>query len=521
MITQAGLLNTTALVVPGLYVQIVPPQNLLINGVPSDIIGAVGTATWGPVNTPVIVGSMQEYAAAFGPVMARKYDLGTDVMVAVQQGASNFRCVRATDGSDTAASVTTAGGVFTARYTGSLGNALTMTYATGSAASTWKVTIGLPTMTPEVYDNIAGTGAAFWTNLASAINSGNSALRGPSALISATTNAVTTMPTAGTILFSGSGTLGTDGVVTLSDAVMIGSDAATPRTGLYALRGQGCAIGLLAGVNAFANGSEMSAFALSETLYMIGSGPSNDTVTNAINVKSAAGIDSYGLKLLFGDFVYWQDTVNNVQRLISPTAFEAGRLANLSPNQSSLNKPIYEILGSQRSGLASSGASNAWATADLEALFAAGIDVIGNPSPGGAYWSALLGHNTSSNAVINGDNYTRMTNYIASTLNSAMGVFVGMVVTPDLFGEIRGALKGFLSNLVGQKLLSKTPGANSNGSIKLVLPYSVVCDYTNNPLSRTALGYVQADVQIQYQSINEKFIVNIEGGVSVQIASQT
>jgi hypothetical protein len=35
-----------------------------------------------------------------------------------------------------------------------------------------------------------------------------------------------------------------------------------------------------------------------------------------------------------------------------------------------------------------------------------------------------------------------------------------------------------------------------------------------------SLGYVQADVQIQYQSINEKFIVNLEGGQSVQVNKQ-
>ena len=32
-IVQQGSINTTALIVPDLYVQIVPPQNLVINGV--------------------------------------------------------------------------------------------------------------------------------------------------------------------------------------------------------------------------------------------------------------------------------------------------------------------------------------------------------------------------------------------------------------------------------------------------------------------------------------------------------
>jgi ribosome-associated toxin RatA of RatAB toxin-antitoxin module len=34
------------------------------------------------------------------------------------------------------------------------------------------------------------------------------------------------------------------------------------------------------------------------------------------------------------------------------------------------------------------------------------------------------------------------------------------------------------------------------------------------------LGYVQADVQVQYQAINEKFIVNVQGGQTVQVSTQ-
>ena len=48
-IVQQGAINTTALIVPDLYVQIVPPQSLLLNGVPTDVLGVVGTASWGPV----------------------------------------------------------------------------------------------------------------------------------------------------------------------------------------------------------------------------------------------------------------------------------------------------------------------------------------------------------------------------------------------------------------------------------------------------------------------------------------
>jgi hypothetical protein len=99
-IAQQGSINTTSLIVPDLYVQIVAPQNLVLNGVPTNVVGVVGTAAWGPVNEPSIVGTMADYAQQFGSIIPRKYDMGTQVATAVQQGAQNFRCVRVTDGTD-------------------------------------------------------------------------------------------------------------------------------------------------------------------------------------------------------------------------------------------------------------------------------------------------------------------------------------------------------------------------------------------------------------------------------------
>src|SRR5277367_1385192 len=118
MISQQGALNTTALVVPDLYVQIVSPSAVLLNGVPSNVLGVVGSAAWGPVNQAVTLGTMADYATAFGAVMNRSYDMGTHVAIAVQQGAAAFRCVRVTDGSETAAAFSDSTGsiAFTALY---------------------------------------------------------------------------------------------------------------------------------------------------------------------------------------------------------------------------------------------------------------------------------------------------------------------------------------------------------------------------------------------------------------------
>jgi phage tail sheath protein FI len=514
-IVQQGSINTTALVVPDLYVQIVPPQSLVLNGVPTNVVGVVGTAPWGPVGQPVIVATMSDYAQTFGPIIARKYDMGTHVATAVQQGAQNFRCVRVTDGTDTAAqgAVTGTTFTFTALYTGSLGNQIVVTMGSGSQAGTWRLTVALPGRAPEVYDNIGGTGAGFWTALAAAVNQGQGLLRGPSQLVVASTNGTTSAASAFTLTLGAgaAGTVGTDGATTIAAATLVGSDI-LPRQGMYALRGQGCGIGLLADADDATQYTTQAGFGLQEGIYMILTGPAGDTITNAISTMQQAGVDSYAAKLMFGDWLWWSDQVNGTIRLVSPQGFTAGRLANLSPEQSSLNKQLYGVIGSQKSGLPGSGQTTSYSSADLSALLSAGIDVIANPQPGGSYWGVRGGHNSSSNAAINGDNYTRLTNYIAATLAAGMGQFVGMVINANLFQQIRATQLSFLQNMLGQGLLGSADGSQ---------PFSVICDTSNNPSTRTSLGYVQSDAQVQYQAINEKFIVNIEGGQTVQVSVQT
>ncbi|WP_319799539.1 phage tail protein [Acidisoma silvae] len=498
----------TALVVPDLYVQLVPPAATLLNGVPSNVIGMVGTAGWGPVGPPVVIGSMADYAQAFGAVMARGFDMGTHVAIAMQQGATAFRCVRVTDGTEAAAAGPGPAGCvsFTALHSGSVGNLITVTLAAGSLAGSWAAIIGLPGQPPERFDNITGTGAAFWTALATAINTGaGQRMARASRLVTAGTQGGTTAPQAASYPLAG----GTDGAGGVTTATLIGSMA--PLRGMYALTGQGCAILDLCDGTDAAHWPDVAVFAESEGLYAMLAGPANDTITHAVATKTAAGIDSSAVKLLFGDWLSWWDAANETQRLVSPQAFAAGRLTNLSPEQSGLNKPLYAIGGSEGVGLPGSGLTRAYSLAELEALFSAGIDLITTPSAGGQpVWSLRLGHNSASNPAIHGDSYTRLTHYIAATLSAGMGIFVGQVINAALLRRIRSTLLGFLANLQSQGLLGSTDGS---------APFAVLCDSVNNPANRTALGFVQADVQIRYQGINETFIVNLDGGTGVLVSS--
>lgn len=509
-VVQQGTINTMALVVPDLYVQIVPPQNLVINGVPTNVVGMVGTATWGPVGQPSIVSSMADYASRFGPLATRKYDMGTQVATAVQQGAANFRCVRATDGTESAAAfqVPTTGLVLTALYAGSLGNSIAVALAPSQRLGAWRFTVSLVGVASEVFDNLTGTGAAFWVGLQNAVNNGQGLGRPPSQLLVASAGVTALAPLPFSWTFA-AGVAGTDGAA-VNAAQLVGSDT-VPRRGMYALRGQGCSIGVLADTDEASQYTTQAGFGLAEGVYMILTGPPSDSIAAAVAVKQAAGLESYAAKLMYGDWVWWNDPVSQTLRLVSPQGFVAGRLANLSPQQSSLNKPLYGVVGTQKSGTPGAGQSSTYSAAELAVLIGAGIDLIANPQPGGFFWGVRGGHNASTVVTTNGDNYTRLTNFIAATLAAGMGQYVGQLINATLFRRIRATQLAFLQGMTGQGLLGSTDGS---------MPFSVVCDLTNNPDARTGLGYVQSDTQVRYQGIVEKFIVNMEGGQTVQVARQ-
>lgn len=507
-ITQQGSVNTTALVVPDLYINIVPPAQQNLNGVPTNVVGIVGTAPWGPVNSPVTAGNEAQAAAVFGPRQARKYDLLTPLAITALQGANNFRLVRVTDGTDTAASATVQSNCLTlsSKYTGSLGNQTSVIVSAGTKTGTFKVIVSLPGLVPEAFDNI-GTGLSgnpLWVAIAAAINAGTNVLRGPSQIITATAGAGTSAAASQTYTLAG----GADGAGGVAGANLIGNDGTT-RSGMYALRNTGASVALLSDCDDSTTWSTQSAYGLSEGTYMIATGPAGDTIVNASTTKASVGLDSYSIRLMFGDWCYFLDSVNNVLRLVSPQGFIAGVLAASTPAQSALNSPLQGLAGTQKSN-----ASQQYSEADLQNLAIAGIDVIANPSPGGQYFSSRIGHNTSSNPLVNGDNYTRMTNYIAATLNAGLGGFVGQLQSASVRNDARATLGHYFDGLQSAGLIGDPDNPN--------LPaYSVVLDGTNNPPARVSLGYMQADVQVQYLAVIEKFLVNVQGGTSVQIARQS
>ena len=303
-------------------------------------------------------------------------------------------------------------------------------------------------------------------------------------------------------IFSG-GTNGNSGV---TDATMIGSDTASPRSGMYALRNTQASIGNVADQTDATKWSSQIAFGLSEGMYMMGvmANSYDQNIAGAITLKQTNNIASYAFKLMLGDWCQIFDPFNNVTRFVSPAGFVAGILATNLPDGSSLNKIMNGIIATQKTV-----DQQTYSDADLQSLQSGGIDVITRPIPASNFaFGVRLGINTSGNVTTIGDNYTRMINFLAETFVSGLGGFIGLPQTLDVQQQARATLQSFLQNIQDLGLIGTLNGAPA---------YSVILDSTNNPSNQVALGYMQANVQVTLWSIIFQFVINLQAGQSVEI----
>ncbi len=511
-VIQAG---QTLSIAPGLTVVIFPPSNVYINGLATDGLGSVGVGSWGPVNMPVIgLGNPAQVQAMYGPITNRVHDIATAADVYAQNFVQSMTFVRVTDGTDVAAQIqlmdtaTTPalGAKLTGKYTGVVGNTFTAAVTAGTAASTYKLTLTRSGFVPEVWDNIPGTGATFWTNLVSAVNNGIPGSAGPSQNFVATIGTSTSAPNT-TAVYAASG--GTDGASGVTDTSLLGTDGLT-RTGMYALRKTGVQVGNLIDCTTSTTWLAQASFGLSEGIYFKGSAPQGASLTTAAASLSTAGVDAYSFALSAGDFCWYLDTVNGINRSLSPATYLAAIQAATSPEQSILNKPIYGLIGTDRSL-----SNNTYAQSEKELAVQSRLDYIANPSPGGNYFSAQTALNSSSNSGTNGDNYTRMTNYIAFTINAAMGYVIGQLQSPAQRRNVRNTLNAFFNNM--WKAEPQMIGDVNNPTQQ---PWSVILDSSNNTTASVALGNEIAAVKVTYLSVIRRFIVNYSGGQGVVASVQ-
>jgi uncharacterized protein len=511
-----GTVNLASLTNPGVYVDIIPPQPV-VYGTPTNIEGIVGVAQWGPVGSPIYFNTPAQCQAVYGVPVARTYDMPTYCWAGSQQGNQNtpsggvtFCGVRVTDGTDVAASVIilTTCITLTSKYTGSLGNQTSMVLSTGTLANSFAASISFPGRAPELFNNITGSGNTFWVNLAAAINNGT-AYRGPSQNIIASAGAGTTAPTLGTNYpLSG----GTDGATTITTGIMVGQDT-LPRKGMYALRSTGIDAFALCDVVDVTSWVTQTTFGLSESCFPVLTTAAGDTVSACVASRTTNGLDYFYAWLIMGDWPTFNDTQNAQTRLVSPQAIGLGLLANLSPEQSPLNKQLNNVVSTQRGT-----AGVPYAAADIQQAELGGIDLIVPPqnTPGGPYYSFITGRNAWSNTGGNSLIFTRMTGFLERSFGSVGGKFVGMLqsVSPNdpTRQNIYFAFNSFMANLASPQL-----GSFGYGMID---KWAVQCDLLNNPPNLQAQGFLFVYVTVRYLNEIRYFVVKLAGGGNVQVTSQ-
>lgn len=517
-----GSLNTAALGSDDIYVVIVPPQNVVIQGIATNVGGLVGTGAWGPVNTPVVLATPADAKGWFGSISTTPYDLVTDAILAMRQGANNLRAVRVTDGTDTPAIGNlpdTGAGVIvlvTARYSGMVGNALTFKIDPGSnstqANPTWKATINRPGYASEVFDRIPG-GSAFQAALVSAINNGISGLRGPSQLVtlSIPANTPTTPepdpnpPSQNLITLTG----GTNGDGAITSAILLGVDGYN-RTGMYALRGTGIQHFILVGNTNNSTWSTMLAFAISEGCHGAGAFPTGTSSQEAVATKTSLGIDDWHFTP-FKDFVTFFDSENNLVRSVTPLGTVLGILCNQSPEQSPGNKPLQGLLGTERTL-----AGIPYSKAESDLLTNSGINFITNPIPRGAFFGLRHGLNSSTDPTVNGINYTRMTNFLAYSFSAKLGAFVEELQSTHADDPTRRKAENAITNFL-EKL--KTP--STPDSLGMIDAYEVKMDLSNNSAQSIGEGFLIGYGKVTYLSIVRWFLFYLEGGQTVVVPTSS
>ena len=392
----------------------------------------------------------------------------------------------------------------------------TFTLTWGLGAPTIVPGVGYVTAPTIILTGGGGAGGSYtaslgvWLNLANAINNGT-AYRGASHYVVATAGAGLTAPTLGvTTTLSG----GTDGAAGVTDTTLVGSDT-TPRKGMYALRNSGTDSFTLVDLNTSSLWPTIDSFAVSESCVAVLATASGDTPAGAIASRTAVGLDDFTTWLIAGDWPTFYDSQNAVSRLVCPTAFGLGLVGNLSPEQSPLNKVLRGISATQKSQ-----AGQTYSNADLQVAEMGGVDLIVGPPTtwGGNYFTFATGRNAWSNTGGNGVEFSRLTMFIARSLQlTVVGSIIGQLQSTQPNDQMRANAKALLDGFFAQ-LADPTSGTNGHGMID---QWATQCDLTNNPPALQARGYLFAYCTVRYLNVIRYFVIKLAGGGNVTVTTQS
>ena len=386
---------------------------------------------------------------------------------------------------------------------GTTGNSFTLaTNVSGATVSAGTLSGGV---------NLSNT---FWVNLTNAINNGN-AYSAPSNTVVATVGSATGAPVLSSpVTLSG----GTDGASSVTDATLMGQDI-TPRKGVYVFRSSNVDSFTPIDLSTISYWAALVSLALSETmLAVVFAAHRVRDMRRLYRIGRMPELIPNGSGVLSGDWPYFFDSFNGLNRHVNPTAFALGVLGNLSPQQSPLNKPLQGIDQTDTSVL-----GETYGFTDLSLINLGGIDTIlpANQSPGGFYFSFATGRNASSNTAANGIEYTRLTNFLIRAAQSqAAGSFIGQLQSIQPDDQTRNNAAALFNGLSAQ-LASPEVGLGINGQGIIDFPWIVQCDLANNPPFLQALGYLFLYWTVRYLNVIRYFVVKFQGGGNVTVNVQT
>lgn len=501
--------SITNQIVPGVRINVTAPAPS-IAGVPSNIIGLVGSATWGPYNSIGYVSGPGSFVAQYGVITTGTYDLGTAVAVCAQVGAGLMHVVRVKGTSDAKATVTVVdsagtpanGLVVTGAYFGTGGNSIKVQFSAGTVSGSYNLTIWSSVLgITEIFSNISGSGNAFWVAAAAAINNGQGLQRGPSQLVTATAAASTATPSLAVFSLSG----GLDG--TFTDDTIVGAPGANP-TGIYVFDGTLINHLVCVGVTDTDTFGDIVTFANSIPAVAYLQLPGSATVSSTLTAVATLGIEQH--RVLMGDFWLWNDTTNQVTRYLAPAILAAALAAALDPQDSVVNKALLPIIGTQKSA-----SGRKYNESEMQQLTLAHVDLIVAPGTKqrGNYYSFLNGQSFTDDISLQFDNYQKLTNFITVSLKVWANYFIGQLQTETIRKQAKASIVGFLTSLWKEGAIGDVQNPSSP-------PFIVVLNDTNNSQTTVAQGYMIANVMVKYLQVIMYFDINYNGSAATVIASQ-
>ena len=531
--------------VPGVYVNVLPPLQALNPYINTTLNGFVGGANWGKPNTPIFVSDGPSILAAVGNDTIGAGSGGINVSL-VQEALmalnedGNSVLVRQTDGTDTAAFIdmldASAGVVIilTAAETGSLpnGNPATNTPAAGSrfdlvAPNVYRLSIFFPGQAPIVYPSIpAGAPAgsysasAFQANVLAQVN-GTAPNSTPNPYFIASAGSSVIAPVVGTVYsvpISGSGA-GSDGTSGLTFATLIGTDSQTgARTGIYALRGTDAFQIAICGLTDLSKVATLSAFCTSEGIALgFATVPKGTSDSSAVGLRQTNAV-VYGNIVLVKDFVYTYDSIFQTYRYVSPIGKAMGIVGLCPPYVSPINMP-WNITGNTAANVLSTEQTplGPRSTDEIAYLITNGFICITNQMPinNDSYGIAWDVTSTGAPNANNGAGFfipvERMNVFLAQAFNDIGGGLVGgnqSIAPNDDFRETAfAAYNNFLTNL-------QPPGGQNQ-----IDGFEVTCDLTNNTLQTIAAGICYVKILVRYLGVVRILYVTLQGGTNVIVSN--